>query len=119
MPPLAVVLAALAPALAPDPGAPEPHVWRHNHRALQVDVGVAWGLAALGVVGLAAPLVGLAACPPRADCDAALRLVPGFAALAAAALLPAVVFTERLREHGRRRPRARLALAPGVVVLRY
>lgn len=118
MSPLVLLAAAalILPAPVRDPGAPPGPAARHHLRALRIDVGVAWGLAALGLVGVLAPLAALAACPRERACEGALPLVPGFAALTAAALLPAVVYTRRLAE--RRRPLT-LGLGPAGLALRF
>lgn len=115
---------APGPEQAETPTAPDPaeQAWHRQHRRFQARAGVAWSFTAIGLLGMAIPLASLATCRTRTDtCETfgALVAVPIFAAITAAALVPAVIVTDRLVEHRRRRPRVRVLVAPGGISLGF
>ncbi len=70
---------------------------------------MSWGLTAVGLVGVVIPAAQLASYgrEPVLEPDTGfveLITIPMFAALTAAALVPAIVYTVRLVDHRRRRP---------------
>lgn len=93
------LVAVTPPDLVP-PVIPEA-VWRAQRRKLKVQAGVSWTFAAIGLVGVTVPVVwlGLCAQSPGEACpgrQAALITAPIFAAMAAASLVPAAIYTDRL-----------------------
>lgn len=112
---------AVTPASEPDPAH---QAWQRKYRRLRVQTGVSWGVTAVGLVGMVIPLAKLASYgryPGPIEPDAGfveIITVPMFAALTAAALVPAIVYTSRLVDHQRRRP-LQARLHPGGVMLLF
>lgn len=100
--------------------------WQRQYRRLRAQTGVSWSLTAVGILGVTIPLAQLAKYPTESEFVlpdagfAEIITIPIFAALTAAALVPAIIYTGRLVRHRRHRPmHTRLHLAPGGVVLRF
>lgn len=122
-----LVLAASSPQTpaedAEDFVAPRPPLspWQRQHRRLQIQTGVSWGFVGVGLVGTAGALGSLLSCRRGDFCEpiGELVAVPMFAVLTAAALVPAIIYTDRLVEHRRRRPAARLKFSPVGLVFSF
>jgi hypothetical protein len=106
------------------PVVPE-RVWRAQLRRLKAQAAVSWTFAAIGLVGLAVPIVMLSRCEGDAqlrECPhwrGAVIAAPIFGTLALASLVPAVIFTDRLVYHRRPERRPRLGMSSGGLVLRF
>lgn len=113
--------ARIAPAEdATTPAQPALRRWDKQHRSLQIQTGVSWSLVGVGVIGMSIPLATLVSCsrdlgPTDCETFGELIAVPLFAALIAASIVPAIVYTDRLVEHRRRRHAvlSRLRFGPG------
>lgn len=98
--------------------------WQRRYRRLRVQTGVSWGLTAVGVVGMVIPIAKLASyhsSPDTLELDTGFTefiTIPMFAALTAAALVPAIVYTSRLVDDRRKRP-LQARLHPGGVMLLF
>jgi hypothetical protein len=117
------LVAVTPPDLLP-PVIPEA-VWRAQRRKLKIQAGLSWTFAAIGLVGVTVPVVWLGlcassdnaeACPGR---EAALITAPIFAAMAAASLVPAAIYTDRLLYLRTPERAPQLGVAPGGLVLRF
>lgn len=136
---VALAAGALAPPTHPGPEGPAPaeasasenldladQAWQRRYRRLRAQTGVSWGLTAVGILGTVIPLAKLVSYgkqPGFIGPDTGfveIITIPMFAALTAAALVPAIIYTSRLVDHRRRRPiHAHLQPAPGGILLRF
>lgn len=120
----APVPAATPPDLVP-PVVPA-HVWRAERQRLKLQTALSWTFAAIGFIGVTTSLVLLGTCDEvgalKAGCpyrQGAMIAAPIFSAVTIGALVPAVLYTDRLVYHRVPDREIQLGLGPGGLLLRF